>query len=392
MDPKKREQLIKGFREVINTHSAENESGTPDFILAEMLVDFLDTFNQTTIARECWHGRQPTPADSEPAGPSPSRHFNVENCDVVYPPVAQDALGGKDFGSLLETANIDFIGVAIDVLPTGGLVVIRPKDKPKNWPDWDVPQGDRIGDDVDDSKVCCAAMREAVSDVIVVRGEDDIALFWALDGKRDGRPITFCPWCGHPLASTPDREVKVIKTRDDLTKAFGEPDDSTELADGTREAFRQMPPSEPEDDDEMVIMPSQGPRCVSPILTRKDGFYAVDGSQQYDPSMSWFPSDFLGKVGLSLSALPPSLTVLMASTKPIPESAFVEFRKTWPEGVDPTDPDNADEYEHYDIYVNNVYVGNSAPDSNPPFEGLRFWLHNVAPATENDKLWLRILS
>ncbi len=42
---------------VINKHSQENGSGTPDFVLAEYLVGCLDTYNKTVSARETWYGR-----------------------------------------------------------------------------------------------------------------------------------------------------------------------------------------------------------------------------------------------------------------------------------------------------------------------------------------------
>ena len=43
---------------LINKHSLENGSGTPDFILAEYLKNCLDTFNKTLQARESWYGRK----------------------------------------------------------------------------------------------------------------------------------------------------------------------------------------------------------------------------------------------------------------------------------------------------------------------------------------------
>lgn len=42
---------------LINKHSAENGSDTPDFILAEYLSRCLATFNVIVKAREKWYGR-----------------------------------------------------------------------------------------------------------------------------------------------------------------------------------------------------------------------------------------------------------------------------------------------------------------------------------------------
>lgn len=51
------------FREqletAINTHSRENGSNTPDFILAEYLAACLAAFDATVNAREKWYGREP---------------------------------------------------------------------------------------------------------------------------------------------------------------------------------------------------------------------------------------------------------------------------------------------------------------------------------------------
>lgn len=51
-----------GFREklchLINSHSLENESDTPDFILADYLMRCLENFDTAVSAREHYHGRE----------------------------------------------------------------------------------------------------------------------------------------------------------------------------------------------------------------------------------------------------------------------------------------------------------------------------------------------
>ena len=51
----------KGFTEeladLLNRHSMENESGTPDFILARHLTSCLVAWNCSMHEREAWHGR-----------------------------------------------------------------------------------------------------------------------------------------------------------------------------------------------------------------------------------------------------------------------------------------------------------------------------------------------
>ena len=43
---------------IINAQSLENDSNTPDHILASYLKQCLDSFNHAVNARELWHGKQ----------------------------------------------------------------------------------------------------------------------------------------------------------------------------------------------------------------------------------------------------------------------------------------------------------------------------------------------
>ncbi len=48
--------LEQDIESVINRHSAENESNTPDFILAQYLMACLAAWNAASINRDKWHG------------------------------------------------------------------------------------------------------------------------------------------------------------------------------------------------------------------------------------------------------------------------------------------------------------------------------------------------
>ena len=48
----------KELEHLINKHSLENDSDTPDFILAEYLNDCLIAFNKAVNRREEWYGRE----------------------------------------------------------------------------------------------------------------------------------------------------------------------------------------------------------------------------------------------------------------------------------------------------------------------------------------------
>lgn len=55
MEQEKKTQLIQDFAAAINKVSAENESNTPDFILANYLVMCLEIFDHITNMRNDWY-------------------------------------------------------------------------------------------------------------------------------------------------------------------------------------------------------------------------------------------------------------------------------------------------------------------------------------------------
>lgn len=54
----------KDIRDVINHHSRENASNTPDWILAQYIEGCLLSFETATQQREAFYGRDPRPSDS----------------------------------------------------------------------------------------------------------------------------------------------------------------------------------------------------------------------------------------------------------------------------------------------------------------------------------------
>lgn len=50
--------FLEELTKLVNKHSKENGSGTPDFILADYLVKCLDIFNQTLSNRAEWRGER----------------------------------------------------------------------------------------------------------------------------------------------------------------------------------------------------------------------------------------------------------------------------------------------------------------------------------------------
>ena len=51
------ENFKKELETLINKHSLENGSNTPDYLLAEYLEMCLESFNKTLQRREAWYGR-----------------------------------------------------------------------------------------------------------------------------------------------------------------------------------------------------------------------------------------------------------------------------------------------------------------------------------------------
>ena len=56
-------ELREDIEHAINRHSGENSSNTPDFILADYLMDCLAAFDRATQQRENWYGRDPHPSE-----------------------------------------------------------------------------------------------------------------------------------------------------------------------------------------------------------------------------------------------------------------------------------------------------------------------------------------
>ena len=52
------ESFRKELENLINRHSIENGSDTPDFMLATYLVSCLENYNEVIKAREKWYGRE----------------------------------------------------------------------------------------------------------------------------------------------------------------------------------------------------------------------------------------------------------------------------------------------------------------------------------------------
>ena len=62
------DKFQKELESLINEHSIENASNTPDFILAQYLSGCLSAFTVAIQQRENWYGRDPRPTMNIPCG------------------------------------------------------------------------------------------------------------------------------------------------------------------------------------------------------------------------------------------------------------------------------------------------------------------------------------
>ena len=51
--------MEKELRQLLNKYSAENESNTPDWILAQFMLGCLNSFNQAVVKRDGFFGYKP---------------------------------------------------------------------------------------------------------------------------------------------------------------------------------------------------------------------------------------------------------------------------------------------------------------------------------------------
>jgi hypothetical protein len=58
-------EFERELRQLINRHSAENASCTPDFVLANYLLRCMEAFALAVTARDSWYGFTPWPNRNE---------------------------------------------------------------------------------------------------------------------------------------------------------------------------------------------------------------------------------------------------------------------------------------------------------------------------------------
>ena len=70
------QSLTKELTSVINRHSVENGSNTPDYILAEYILSCLEVFDRAVNSRADWYGRFDVPGQETAYQPTPNNRSN----------------------------------------------------------------------------------------------------------------------------------------------------------------------------------------------------------------------------------------------------------------------------------------------------------------------------
>ena len=88
---------------LINSYSLENQSDTPDFILAKYLQTCLDNFSAAILQREEWYGRQKhitdLPVDYDDTGSPPLQPPVITTAppEISPPEITTDNTGNDNY-------------------------------------------------------------------------------------------------------------------------------------------------------------------------------------------------------------------------------------------------------------------------------------------------------
>ena len=97
--------FMQELERLINKHSQENGSNTPDFILANYLKNCLGAFNDAVESRELWYGRKPAEASIE----------TIEQLSQHHKDIADNIAGpnGQTYRGNVDTSDLEAISDAV---------------------------------------------------------------------------------------------------------------------------------------------------------------------------------------------------------------------------------------------------------------------------------------
>lgn len=174
-------RLTTELTRLLNQHSAENDSNTADFILAEYLIGCLNAFNAAVVQRDEWYGMRPEPGvggDSRTGrfssgpGPDGNQQPNVEEIEKRKIIIT---------GMMTEIPSEEFIAQIEKDYSTKPAGVYRSSDSPNiiigvGLPDepnvWGIPQ---------------QLFDEAMKDAFIIDLDLDLGFGKGPEPKLDGR-------------------------------------------------------------------------------------------------------------------------------------------------------------------------------------------------------------
>jgi hypothetical protein len=111
-------EFEKELENLINKHSVENKSNTPDFMLAEYLRGCLDLFANIIQQREQWYGRPTYPGAGICSGPDPVDLTNVLSEDGIT----------KAFQKIREGADCEGVVISRHGSDNYSIPIITPRE------------------------------------------------------------------------------------------------------------------------------------------------------------------------------------------------------------------------------------------------------------------------
>ena len=100
----------KDLETLINSHSVENGSNTPDFMLADYLMNCLEVWEETVNKREKWYGRKAVFPFDEPAPINiPLRRQKIDEPAPINIPPEEITIYGDPNRSEPKPSTIDLL-------------------------------------------------------------------------------------------------------------------------------------------------------------------------------------------------------------------------------------------------------------------------------------------
>lgn len=100
----------KDLETLINSHSVENGSNTPDFMLADYLMNCLEVWEETVNKREKWYGRKAVFPFDEPAPINiPLRRQKIDEPAPINMPPEEITIYGDPDRSEPKLSTIDLL-------------------------------------------------------------------------------------------------------------------------------------------------------------------------------------------------------------------------------------------------------------------------------------------